>query len=163
MNQDFVKGSHSIMRLEAHLSYKVKFCHKIFDFIEVKNRCEEIFREVAAEMCIEIKEIGFDRDHTHMDVLYSHKLSICQINKAFKGKSGRIILHEFPLLKKQLFWGSGLWGRQKYGDSVGRDPTIIRNYVKNQGKGRPERSLIEFTYPQSKRPTQREGAVTGGR
>lgn len=156
MNADFVKGSHSVMRLEAHLSYKVKFCHKIFDFVEVKNRCETIFQEVAAKLHIRIVEVGFDRDHAHMDVLYPHTLSVCEINKFFKGTSATKLLEEFPFLKKQFFWGSGLWGRQKYGDSVGRDPEIIRNYVKNQGKGRPEKSLKDFlaaAYPQSKRHT----------
>ena len=144
MRQDFTKGSHSVTRLEAHVSYKTKYCHEIFDFMEVKNRCEAIFREVASELRIEITEIGFDGDHAHMDILYPHMLSMCDIHKKFKGTSGKKLLQEFPFLKKEFFWGSGLWGRQKYADSVGRDPETIRKYVKNQGIGRKELSLTSF-------------------
>ena len=127
MEQDFARGSFSIVRLEVHVSYKIKYCHKIFDFVEIKNRCEAIFREVAIKIGVTIKEIGFDRNHVHMDILMMHTHRLCDINKAFKGTSGRKLLEEFPFLKKQCFWGSGLWGAQAYGDSVGRDPTIIRN------------------------------------
>ena len=163
MEQNFIRGSSSIVRLEVHVSYKVKYCHKVFDFVEVKNRCEAIFREVAAELRIEIKEIGFDRDHVHMDIMMLHTQRLCDINKTFKGTSGRKLLKEFPFLKKKYFWGSGLWGAQAYGDSVGRDPTIIRNYVKNQGVGRPEHKLTDYWHTTSLSDTSfTKGAETGG-
>ena len=146
---EFSKGSHSISRLEAHVSYKVKYCHKVFDFVEVKNRCEEIFREVAGELRIEITEVGFARDHAHMDIAYPQTLSICEIDKKFKGTSGRKLLEEFPAIKKKYFWDSGFWGRQKYADSVGREPEAIRNYVKNQGRGSPALSLADFLHTTS--------------
>src|SRR3989344_595720 len=88
MEQNFVRGSSSIVRLEVHVSYKVKYCHKVFDFVDVKNRCEVIFREVAAEMRIEIKEIGFDRDHVPMvsvkaDFFYFNSHLCCDFTKNY--------------------------------------------------------------------------------
>ena len=80
----------------------------------------------------------------YMDIMILHTQRLCDINKAFKGTSGKKILQEFPEIKRKYFWGSGLWGGQAYGDSVGRDPTIIRNYVKNQGVGRKEMPLSTF-------------------
>ncbi|HLC77089.1 MAG TPA: IS200/IS605 family transposase [archaeon] len=142
--EEFHRGSSSVTRLEIHVSYKVKYCHKVFDISEVKQRCQEIFFEVAALHRITIKEIGFDGDHVHMDIMILHTQRLCDINKAFKGTSGKKILQEFPEIKRKYFWGSGLWGGQAYGDSVGRDPTIIRNYVKNQGVGRKEMPLSTF-------------------
>ena len=65
---EFVRGSSSVTRLEIHVSYKVRYCHKVFDFVEVKERCQQIFFEVAALYSIRIIEIGFDRDHVHMDI-----------------------------------------------------------------------------------------------
>ena len=141
---EFVRGSSSITRLEFHVSYKVKYCHKVFDFSEVKQRCEEIFFEVASLLKITITEIGFDDDHVHMDLQMRHTHRTCDVDKAFKGTSGRKLLTEFPQIKKRYFWGSGFWGGQAYWDSVGRDPEVIRNYVKNQGKGRKEISLKNF-------------------
>ena len=142
--EEFHRGSSSVTRIELHVSYKVKYCHKVFDFVEVKQRCQQIFYEVAALYNIVIKEIGFDGDHMHMDIMILHTQRLCDINKAFKGTSGAKLLKEFPEIKKKYFWGSGLWGKQAYGDSVGRDPAVIRNYVKNQGVGRKEMSLNTF-------------------
>lgn len=144
---DFVRGSSSFTRLEVHVCYKTRYCKKVFDFIEIKQRCEEIFREVAAELRIDIKEIGFNRDHVHMDLVHPPMINVCEISKRFKGRSGRRIKEEFPFLKKRpWFWGknSGFWGEQLFGDSVGRDPEIIRNYVKNQGFARKEISIMSF-------------------
>ena len=144
MEQEFHRGSSSVTRIELHVSYKVKYCHKVFDISEVKQRCQEIFYEVAALHRITITEIGFDGDHVHMDILMLHTQRLCDVNKAFKGTSGKKLLHEFPEIKRKYFWGSGFWGGQAYCDSVGRDPTIIRNYVKNQGAGRKEMPLNSF-------------------
>ncbi|MBS3053133.1 MAG: IS200/IS605 family transposase [Candidatus Aenigmarchaeota archaeon] len=144
MESEFVRGSSSVTRLEIHVCYKVRYCHEVFDFVEVKQRCQEIFFEVAALHRIKIVEIGFDRDHVHMDIVIRNTHRMCDVDKAFKGTSGRKLLKEFPEIKRKYFWGSGFWGSQGYGDSVGRDPTVIRNYVKNQGKGRKELSLKNF-------------------
>ena len=144
MQEEFLRGSSSVTRIELHVSYKIKYCHKIFGIVEVKQRCQEILYEVAALLKVTIKEIGFDENHVHMDIFMRHTQRLCDINKAFKGTSGKKLLQEFPEIKKKYFWGSGLWGGQAYGDSVGRDPTVIRNYVKNQGLGRKEISLNTF-------------------
>ena len=142
--EEFHRGSSSVTRIEIHVSYKVKYCHKVFNISEVRQRCQEIFYEVAALQRIEIKEIGFDENHAHMDIMILHTHRLCDINKAFKGTSGRKLLQEFPEVKRKFFWKSGFWGKQAYGDSVGRDPTVIRNYVKNQGVGRKEMTLNSF-------------------
>ncbi len=141
---EFVRGSSSITRLEFHVSYKVKYCHEVFDFVEVKQRCQEIFFEVAALYRIQIIEMGFDGDHVHMDIQIRHTHRTCDVDKWFKGTSGAKLLKEFPNIKKKYFWGSGFWGKQTYWDAVGRDPEIIKNYVRNQGKQRKEKSLKMF-------------------
>jgi putative transposase len=141
---EFVRGSSSVTRLEFHVSYKVRYCHKVFNFAEVKQRCREIFLEVAALQSITITEIGFDENHVHMDIVLRNTHRTCDVDKVFKGTSGRKLLEEFPQIKKKYFWGSGFWGDQAYWDAVGRDPETIRNYVRNQGKGRKEISLKNF-------------------
>jgi REP element-mobilizing transposase RayT len=66
------KGSSSIYRLEAHLCFKIKYCHKVFDIAEFKQRCDEIFLEVAAKYHFLLNHRGFDRDHVHLAVRYKH-------------------------------------------------------------------------------------------
>jgi putative transposase len=141
---EFIRGSSSVTRIELHISYKVRYCHEVFDFVEVKERCQEIFYEVAALHDIVITEIGFDSNHVHADIQIRNTHRVCDIDKWFKGTSGRKLLTEFPAIKRKYFWDSGFWGSQAYADSVGRSPEVIRNYVKNQGKERKNLSLKNF-------------------
>lgn len=129
---EFIAGSSSYARIGLHVCFKVKYCHKVFDDAALRGRCEAIFREVAAEQRVHIEEIGFDSDHVHMvwQVSITHRLD--HLVKAFKGRSGKYLLREFPEVKKRFFWGSGLWGGQVYMDSVGQNREQIKRYVRGQ-------------------------------
>jgi len=144
---EFVRGSSSVFRIEAHLSFKTKYCHNVFDIVEFKDRCRELLLEAAVEVGAEITEIGFDRNHVHMDIQWMRiTLSVDQIAKKLKGTTGRKLLKEFPGIKKRFFWGSGLWSPVIYGDSLGREPAQIRDYIQRQGKEsrKHETSLKRF-------------------
>jgi len=47
IGQDSVSYSSSIGRNALHMSFKAKYCHKIFDDKRVQKRCAEIFRDVS--------------------------------------------------------------------------------------------------------------------
>lgn len=101
-------------------------------------------------MGVEITELGYDRNHVHMDIRWMRiTLSVDQIAKKLKGTTGRKLLQEFPGIKKRFFWGSGFWSPVIYGDSLGREPAQIREYIRNQGsKSRKhEMSLKSFFNP----------------
>ena len=133
MNQ-FTSYSSSIGRLELHISFKVKYCHKVFTIEQIKNRCQEIFFAVAKKYGIVIKELGFDKDHVHLIIQLNPSMSVSQAAKLLKGTSGYKLLKEFPHIKSKYFWGSGLWSPTIYFDSIGQDPEQISNYVRNQGQ-----------------------------
>ena len=144
---EFVRGSSSVFRIEAHLSFKVKYCHNVFDIVEFKERCEELLLGAAADIGVEVTELGFDRNHVHLDIRWMRiTLSVDQISKKLKGTTGRKLLQEFPGVKRSFFWGSGMWSPTIYGDSLGREPTQIRDYIRNQGKNsrKYETSLKRF-------------------
>lgn len=143
----FVVGSSSYLRLEIHVTFKVKYCHRVFDITEFKNRCQEIFFAVAKEQNVDIEEIGFDGDHVHMVWLLRVYHRIDMVTKAFKGTSGRKLLDEFPLIKRECFWGSGLWSGVIYGDSMGREPEAMKSYVRNQEikSSKNQKSLRDFS------------------
>jgi len=131
---EFVHGSSSIFRLEAHMSFKTKYSHNVFDVVEFKARCSELLLEAAASAGIEIIEHNYDRNHVHMDIRWTRiTLSADQIAKKLKGRTGRKLLREFPGIKRRFFWGSGLWSPVIYGDSLGREPEQMRSYIRNQG------------------------------
>ena len=129
------------------MSFKTKYCHNVFDIVEFKERCEELLLLAAAEIGVEITELGFDRNHVHIDICWMRiTLSVDQISKKLKGVTGRKLLKEFPRVKRRFFWGSGLWSPVIYGDSLGREPEQLRGYIRNQGKKSKihETSLIQF-------------------
>ena len=139
---EFVRGSSSYTRIEAHVCFKVKYSHNVFDIADFKDRCTQIFQEVAEQIKVQIKEIGFDRNHVHMVVVARIQQSFAWIAKMLKGTSGFKLLKEFPQIKKTYFWGSGLWSPAVFVDSVGKDPQIIQNYVRNQGKKKEMRKRV---------------------
>lgn len=144
---DLVSYSSMRGRILMHMGLKVKYCHTIFDDPRVQKRCEEIFQEVSQRLGFKIDEIGFDRNHLHM-ILERTPTSPNEatIVKYLKGNSAKILLREFPYLKKQHFWGSGLWNPSYFCKTVG-DSTYdsSKEYVRRQGQPRGQTKLGEFT------------------
>jgi len=137
--------SSSVGRNVLHLRFKAKYCHEIFNDMQVEKRCEEIFREVSEQKRWLLREIGFDRDHVHITIDAGTK-GPEDVAKSLKGTSGKKLLKEFPYLKKKYFWGSGLWSPSIYFDSLG-ERTIVEmdNYARNQGMSKP----YSFNFGQS--------------
>ena len=136
--QDSVSYSSSIGRNTLHMGFKVKYCHKIFDDKQVEKRCAEIFRELDEKDGLKIGEIGFDRDHVHIDVDGGPNYAPKDIAKLLKGTSGRKLLKEFPYLKKKYFWDSGIWNPSYYFDSIGSiTKEMMDEYIRNQGNKSP--------------------------
>jgi len=137
--------SSSVGRDVLHLRFKAKYCHEIFNDLQVEKRCEEIFREVSEQKRWLLREIGFDRDHVHITIDAGTK-GPEDVAKALKGTSGKKLLKEFPYLKKKYFWGSGLWSPSIYFDSLG-EKTIVEmdNYARDQGMPKPH----SFNFGQS--------------
>ena len=133
MESNFVRRSSSIGRHLMHISFKVKYCHEVFEYKEVESLCRDIFLKTAEDIGIDIQELGFDKDHTHMIADIGLR-SVPEVSKYLKGRSGYKILKAFPWLKKKYFWGSGFWNPTTYFDSVGDNKGRITNYVKNQGR-----------------------------
>lgn len=132
-SKDLYRRSSANGKALFHFMFKVKYCHNIFDNEQVKNRCETIFREVAQEKGFEIGETGFDRNHVHSLIeigVYSRP----EIAKFLKGTSAKKLFNEFPEMKKQYFWGSGMWNPSYWADAVGEDEQRVTPYIKNQGK-----------------------------
>ena len=144
--RDIKKYSHGLSSIYAHISYKVKYCHKVFVLKDFREACETCFREIAENYKVSIISIGFDLDHIHM-ISDLGKYSEPQLRKFFKGISGKKLLEQFPEIKKKYFWGSGLWSGTKYVYSVGRDKFAIEKYVAKQkyfGIPAGQKSLFEF-------------------
>ena len=126
-----------------HFSFKVKFCHPIFDNKEIREECKKLLLESLERNKIRHKEIGFDTNHVHgiIDIgLYSRP----QAAKLIRGYVGRKLLERFPEIKQKYFYGSGLWNPAYYMESVGRDIEFMRGYVRKQRYYEGQRKLEDF-------------------
>ena len=83
---------------------------------------------------LEIIEINTDSDHAHILLSIPPKMSISEIVKVIKAKSGMRMRQKFPFLDK-VYWGKGGIGSRGYFVStVGVSESTIRKYIEMQGK-----------------------------
>jgi transposase IS200 family protein len=71
---------------------------------EVAIRVRDLLRQIAAEHELEIMSGKVARDHVHVFVSYRPNQQVSQIVQWLKGISSRVLLQEFPHLRK-TFWG----------------------------------------------------------
>jgi putative transposase len=70
-------------------------------------------------------------DHLHMLISIPPKYSVAQVVGFMKGKSAIQIARTFGG-RKQNFTGQHFWARGYFVSTVGRDETVIRQYIKTQ-------------------------------
>ncbi len=70
-------------------------------------------------------------DHIHMLVSIPPKYSVAQVVGFIKGKSAIHIARTFGG-RKRNFTGQHFWARGYFVSTVGRDETVIREYIKKQ-------------------------------
>ena len=130
--KDLPRYSSSLGRTLTHISFKVKYCHKVFLNTAIRNRCEQIFWEAVQDYGFDVQELGFDEDHCHLVVDLGMKWNVQQVVKALKGRSGKFILSEVPGLRNKMFRKNRFWSPAYYFDSIGKDESKLRNYVRKQ-------------------------------
>ena len=71
------------------------------------------------------------KDHLHMLISIPPKYSVSQVVGFIKGKSAIQIARTFGG-RKQSFTGQHFWARGYFVSTVGRDESMIREYIKKQ-------------------------------
>ena len=89
-------------------TFKIKYCHKIFDIVAVRQLCDALLHEAFALYKIRCQKIAFDSDHVHI-ILDMGLYSKIELAKKIKGFVAKQLFKLMPWLKKSKFWGSGLW------------------------------------------------------
>ena len=94
-----------------------------------------MLRQIALEHELEIITGKIASDHVPMFVAYRPTQTISKIMQWLKGLSSRILLSEFPHLRRQ-FWGRHLWARGYLAVSSGNitDEMIQRNIEEQEGE-----------------------------
>ena len=92
----------------------------------------EVIRQIAAEHELEIISGKVVRDHVHVFLSDRPTQKVSQIMQWLKGTSSRMLLQEFPHLRKK-FWGRHLWARGYLAVSSGTiTDEMIREYIEER-------------------------------
>ena len=108
MKTNSIRYSSAIGEVWVMATFKIKYCHKIFDIKGVRELTDALLNEAFQLYKVRCKKLSFDSDHVHM-ILDMGLYSKPQLAKNLKGYVAKKIFTLLPLLKKQKFWGSGLW------------------------------------------------------
>ena len=140
----FKKQGHCVYYVRYHLVIVTKYRRKILnagfgDYL--KNVVVGIGKQMPE---LEIIEINTDFDHAHILLSIPPKMSISEIVKVIKAKSGMRMRQKFPFLDK-VYWGKGgIWSRGYFVSTVGVSESTIRKYIEMQGKEDSGQALLEF-------------------
>ena len=128
-------GAHTKTDLKAHVIWIPKYRKKVLTG-PVAIRARDILRQICMEHEIDIITGKVTKDHIHMFISYRPTQNISKIMQWLKGISSRVLLSEFPHLRKQ-FWGRHLWARGYLAVSSGNiTDEMIQQYIDDQ-EGEP--------------------------
>jgi putative transposase len=91
----------------------------------------EVFQRLASQKESRIIEGHLMPDHVHMLISIPPKYAVSQVIGYIKGKSA-IHLARVYGEKKRNFVGQHFWARGYFVSTVGRDETMIREYIRHQ-------------------------------
>jgi putative transposase len=109
---------------------------------DVREKAEQVFREIAENHEFEIDTMEVAQDHVHLFISFPPRYSISRVVGMLKSISASAIFREHPEVKKQL-WGGEFWEDGYFARTVGDKVTaeVIRKY-------------IEYHRNEEKNPTQ---------
>ena len=120
--------NHTKWECKYHVVFIPKYRRKTI-YGEIRRYLGEILRKLAEhrESCVE--EGHLMSDHVHMMISIPPKYSVAQVIGYIKGKSAIHIAREFGG-RKRNFVGQHFWARGYFVSTVGRDETVIREYIR---------------------------------
>ena len=148
MKNEIKSTAHSKYRCEYHIVFAQKYRRKEI-YGQLKKDIREILRKLCEQKGVEIIEAEACPDHIHMLVSVPPYLSIAQFMGFLKGKSSLMIFDRHANLKYK-YGQRSFWCRGYFVDTVGKNETAIRNYIRNQLEedyAKDQISLKEYTDP----------------
>lgn len=130
MKNEIRSTAHSKYRYEYHIVFVPKYRRKEI-YGQLKRDIGEILRKLCEQKGVEIIEAEACPDHIHMLVSVPPYLSIAQFMGYLKSKSSLMIFDRHANLKYK-YGQRSFWCRGYFVDTVGKNKTAIRQYIRNQ-------------------------------
>ena len=122
--------SHSKWECKYHVVFIPK-CRRKTLYKELRPHLGEVFRRLAERRESRIEEGHLMPDHVHMLISIPPKYAVADVVGYIKGKSA-IHLARVYGERKRNFVGQHFWARGYFASTVGRDETLIREYIRHQ-------------------------------
>ena len=124
--------SHSRWECKYHVVFIPK-CRRKALYAELRRHLGEVFRRLAEQKESRVLEGHLMPDHVHMLLSIPPKYAVSQVVGFIKGKSAIHIARVYGE-RKRNFVGEHFWARGFFVSTVGRDETVVREYIKHQEK-----------------------------
>lgn len=122
--------NHTKWECKYHVVFIPK-CRRRTLYVQLRQRLGEVLRTLATQRESKIEEGHLMIDHVHMLISIPPKYSVSQVVGYMKGKSA-IHLARVYGERRRNFVGQHFWARGYFVSTVGRDETVIREYIRNQ-------------------------------
>jgi len=124
------RTSHAVYDTKYHIVWAPKYRKWVLKGT-IRERVEELFREIADNYDFEIEEMEVAKNHVHVFLSFPPKYSIARVVGILKSISAGEIFEEFPKVKKEL-WGGEFWEDGYFARTVGDRITSdeIKKYIK---------------------------------
>jgi putative transposase len=122
--------SHTKWECKYHVVFIPK-CRRKTLFGQIRQHLGEVFHKLATQKESRIEQGHLQVDHVHMLISIPPKYAVSQVVGFIKGKSAIYIARVYGE-RKRNFVGQSFWARGFFVSTVGRDETVIREYIKNQ-------------------------------
>jgi putative transposase len=128
MSQDYIHEQHSVHLVIYHLIWCPKRRHKVL-VGPVRDRLEQIIREVAAEHGWQIITLSIQPDHVQLFLRSNPYTLPTDMARFLKGRSAHALREEFPHLKRM----PSLWTRSTFYSTAGNvSSELIQQYIARQ-------------------------------
>lgn len=146
IDSDIWHWYHNISECYYHFQFTIKYRRAVLNE-EVQRAVLDSWKEVKERYAIEISHVGFDQNHIHILCRFLPKYSGGQIVSLLKSISAKMVFHNVPVIKKEL-WGGEFWTDGYYIATVsGRgSKQVMINYIKNQGRQQDVAQLKLFEF-----------------
>lgn len=119
----------SVVNINYHIIWCPKYRRSVL-VDGVETRLKELLPTIANESGCCVKSMEVMPDHIHIFINGNPTIPIHLIVKNLKGKSSRILMDEFPQLRRRL---PCLWTRSYYCETIGCiNEETIKKYIENQ-------------------------------
>jgi putative transposase len=122
--------SHTKWECKYHIIWIPKYRKKKI-FKELRRELGAVLRELAQQRESEIEEGHLLVDHVHILIAIPPKYAVSQVVGYIKGKSAIWVARHYGG-RQRNFSGQHFWARGYYVSTVGRDETMIREYIQRQ-------------------------------